>query len=342
MNSALHRIASTRLTLAGFALLAAGTLAGPQDPRLALAAIVAPLALLGVNLAAAIALRPALRRGGLGLFHVAMLVFLLLAGWGRLTHLDARIEVAEEGFYDPAQLAVTGQGPWHGDGWRHLQFRQGSWEVDYAPGVRRRHTRSTLWLPGEDAPRVVGDDTPLAIAGYRFYTTHNKGFAPLLSWQQDGMEPLRGVLHMPSYPLFDWKQENTWTAPDGTALRFHLRIEQPLDESRTWTLSPRDVPAVLVVEAGGVRRELRPGEALRLPQGELRYERLLGWMGYRVFYDPTLMPLLVVALTGIAGLAWHLWRRVGGQVPAAEGVPAGTRRAAPRANAAVPGTKALP
>ncbi|MBL0424163.1 hypothetical protein [Ramlibacter alkalitolerans] len=322
MRRVLQAIASVRLTLAGFALLAVGALAVIEDPALSLASIVLPLALLGLNLAAAIVLRPALRRGGLGLFHVAMLVFLLLAGWGRLTHFDARVEVSEDGFYDPALLTVTGQGPWHGDAWQRLQFRQGSWEVDYAPGVKRRHTRSTLWLAGEDAPRVVGDDTPLVLDGYRFYTTHNKGFAPLLSWEQEGAEPLRGVLHMPSYPLFEWKQDNTWTAPDGSVLQFHLRVEQPLEEGKAWTLSPQAVPAVLVVEGAGARRELRPGDSFRLGQGVLRYERLTGWMGYRVFYDPTLIPLLVVSLLGVAGLAWHLWGRVARPLPLAEGVPA--------------------
>jgi cytochrome c biogenesis protein len=321
MTPLLQRLASLRLTLAGFGLLAAGTLAPLEDPRWSLWAVLLPLAGLGVNLAAAIVLRPALRRGGLGVFHLALLAFLLLAGWGRLTHFDARVEVPEEGLYDPGELVVTGQGPWHGEDWKRLQFRQGSWEVDYAPGVKRRHTRSTLWLPGETEPRRVGDDTPLVLQGYRFYTTPNKGFAPLLSWQPaGGAEPVQGVLHMPSYPLFDWKQENGWTAPDGTALRFHLRIERPLDEGKAWTLSPRDVPAVLVVEAAGLRRELRPGDTVALPHGTLRYERLMGWMGYRVFYDPTLIPLLLVALVGVAGLAWHLWRRVGRLQPAAEGV----------------------
>jgi hypothetical protein len=38
-------------------------------------------------------------------------------------------------------------------------------------------------------------------------------------------------------------------------------------------------------------------------------------MGYRIFYDPTLMPLLVVSLLGVAGLGWHLWRRVGRLAP---------------------------
>jgi hypothetical protein len=304
-----HRLSSSRLTMAGFALLAACTLATYERPGTSVAAIVAPLALLALNLASALALRPALRRGGLGLFHFALLTLLLLIGAGRLTHLDARVEVTEDTLLDAAQIEVTGAGPWHGTAWQRLTFRQGSYDVDYAPGVKRAHTRSRVWLDGQDGPTVVGDDTPLVLDGYRFYTTHNKGFAPLLTWQADGGEPIQGALHMPSYPLFDYLQENRWTAPDGRAMQFWLRIERPLPEQSAWKLDPHDMPTVLVVEVDAKRHELKPGESLQLPGAMLRFERLTGWMGYRIFYDPTLVPMLVVSLLGVLGLAWHLWGR---------------------------------
>ncbi|HET8745410.1 MAG TPA: hypothetical protein VFM98_07385 [Ramlibacter sp.] len=300
-------LAGTRLTMAGFALLAAGTLAAYNLADAPVWWMVAPLALLALNLAAAIVLRPALRSGGLGLFHVALLAGLLVAGWGRLTHLDGRVEVTEGAPLDAAQVEVTAAGPWNDGAWRRVEFLQGSWEVDYAPGVRRGHTRSTVWLPGEREPRTVGDDTPLVLAGYRFYTTSNKGFAPVVSWQREGEEAVAGALHMPSYPVQDWNQANAWTAPDGQALKFWLRIEQAIPEHSAWTLAARTIPATLVVEAQGQRHELRPGDAIRTGSATLRYERLSGWMGYRIFYDPTLLPLLAIALAGIAGLAWHLW-----------------------------------
>jgi len=324
MKRLIHRVASSRLTVAGFALLATGTLAAYDRPQVPAAAIVLPLALLAVNLAAAIIVRPALRRGGLGLFHIALLALLLLAGFGRLAHFDGRVEVAEDGMFDPAQVETVGSGPWHGDGWKDLKFHQGSYEVDYAASVKRSHTRSRVWTDGDDGPmhRVVGDDTPLVLDGYRFYTTHNKGFAPLLSWQPEGGTPVQGLLHMPSYPLFDWKQENSWTAPDGTALRFWLRLERPLSEHSAWTLVPRDMPAVLVVEAAGVRHELRPGQSIALPGATLRYERLAGWMGYRIFYDPTLVPMLIASLLGVLGLGCHLWRRGAQLLPSAQGAVA--------------------
>jgi hypothetical protein len=322
MTGWLRSLASGRLTMAGFALLGAAALLSLRWLAMPAAGLVLPIALLAVNLAAAIATRPALRCGGLGLFHFALLAFLMLAAVGRLTHLDARVEVAQDGSYDPALVEITGQGPWHGDGWKRLRFGQGSWEVDYAPGVKRTRTRSQIWLPEDDTPRMVGDDTPLLLEGYRLYTTPNKGFAPLLTWQQAGAGPVQGLLHMPSYPLFEWKQENAWTAPDGTALRFWLRMERALPQDARWTLSPRDMPALLVVEVAGARHELRPGETLALPHATLRYEKLMGWMGYRIFYDPTMVPLLLVSLLGVAGLAWHLWRRAAMLAPGLQGIPA--------------------
>ena len=335
-----HWLASSRLTLAGFAVLAVGVLATYSKPGASAAPMVLPLALLALNLAAALAVRPELRRGGLGLFHAALLAMLLLVAAGRLTHFDGRVEVAEGAMLDPARIEVTGSGPWHGDRWQRLQFRQGPYEVDYAAGVKRAHTRSSVWPGGMQkgeqkgeqngaqngaptaAPDLVGDDTPLVLEDYRFYTTHNKGLAPLLTWQPDGGAAVQGVLHMPSYPLFDYQQENRWTAPDGTALRFWLRIERPMPEHTAWTLDPHTLPAVLVVEVGGVRSELKPGESVALPGATLRYERLNGWMGYRIFYDPTLLPMFVVALLGVLGLAWHLWRRSAQLLPLPEGAVA--------------------
>lgn len=331
-----HWLASSRLTLVGFALLGAGVLATYSKPDASAAPMVLPLALLALNLAAALAVRPELRRGGLGLFHAALLALLLLVATGRMTHFDGRVEVAEGAMLDPDRIEVTGSGPWHGDRWRRLQFRQGPYQVDYAAGVKRARTRSSVW-PVDDqngaqngaqtgaqsgVPDLVGDDTPLVLDGYRFYTTHNKGLAPMLTWQPAGGAAVQGVLHMPSYPLFDYQQENRWTAPDGTALRFWLRIEQPLPEHVAWTLDPHTLPAVLVVEAGGVRSELKPGDSVALRGATLRYDRLTGWMGYRIFYDPTLLPLFVVALLGVLGLAWHLWKRSAQILPLAEGVAA--------------------
>lgn len=319
MKMLARRLASPRLTMAGFALLGAGTLANYNVPDASMAFISAPLALLGLNLAAALAVRPALRRGGLGLFHAALLALLALAGVGRMMHFDARVEVTEGTLLDPAQIEVTSRGPWHGTGWQRLSFRQGGYDVAYSPGVKRSHTRSLVTTEGQGQPLTIGDDTPLVLDGYRFYTTHNKGFAPLLTWQPEGGEAVQGALHMPSYPLFDWKQENRWTAPDGSVLRFWLRIDRALPEHAAWKLDPHEVPATLVVESGSARHELKPGDSVELAGSTLRFERMLGWMGYRIFHDPTLIPMFAVSLIGVFGLGWHLWGATARRLPLKEG-----------------------
>jgi cytochrome c biogenesis protein ResB len=66
-----------------------------------------------------------------------------------------------------------------------------------------------------------------------------------------------------------------------------------------------------VFVADGERRELRPGESVTVPEGVLVYEGLTAWMGYKVFYDPTLPWLLASATLAIAALAAFFWRRFG-------------------------------
>ena len=112
-----------------------------------------------------------------------------------------------------------------------------------------------------------------------------------------------------------------WTAPGGAAWSFALRT-RPVDEAKAWTLAPATTDSVLVAQIGEQRHELRPGEEVRTAAGVLRYDFLAGWMGYRIFHDPTLMPLLWISLLGVAGLAWHLWQRVERLAPGLRGAPA--------------------
>lgn len=319
---ALAGLGAPRLTLVGFALLALGLLAWRVDVRVPQAAVVAPLALLALNLAAAMALRPALRRGGLGLFHAALLALLLLAGWGRLNHFDAHVEVASGTPLDLTQLQIDSQGPLHRLDPTVLQFEQGPIRIDYAAGLNRGHTHSQVRLSdafGRARTLMVGDDQPLQLGRYRLYTSPNKGHAVLLSWQGAGMaEPLQGVLHFPSYPLLDWRQQNEWTAPDGRRWRLRLQPDQPVPHAAAWTFAPDQAGATLVIESAGgpggsavgPSRALRPGEAAELGGTRIGFVRLTGWMGYRVFHDPTLGLLLWVALAGVAGLGWHLRGRL--------------------------------
>jgi cytochrome c biogenesis protein len=311
-----QRWASPRVTLAGFVALGALAVATSVDTRVPSVWLAAPLTVLWFNLLAAMATHGALRRGGLGVFHAALLLAIALVAGGRMLHFDGRVEVTEGGLLDGASIEVTSSGPWHGTRWRTLQFEQGPIAVGYAPMLRRARTVSEVLRP--DGSRAgVGDTVPLVLNGYHFYTTHNKGFAALIAFHAPGAEAQRGALHMPSYPLFDWKQQQSWRTPQGTMFQFWLRPDAPPNEAAGWRFEPSQAQATLVVEVNGRRAELRAGQSIEGDFGRLRYERLVGWMGYRVSHDATLVPLLWCALIGIAGLAWHLalprwhgaWRR---------------------------------
>jgi cytochrome c biogenesis protein len=305
-------LASPRLTLAGFALLALMVWATSADARVSSSWIALPSAVLAANLGATMVVHRALRRGGLGLFHAALLVGMLVVALGRMLHFEGRVEVTQGGELAAEAIEPLSIGPWNNHAWRGVRFEQGPIRVHYAAGVRRAQTVSEVLVPTDGAApaaQQVGDTTPLVIDGYRFYTTHNKGYAPLLSWQAPERDTTAGAVHLPSYPLFDWKQEQHWRTPDGVDVKLWLRPDAPLNEREAWVFEPAAQAATLVVELQGQRFELRPGDEARVAAGRLRYERLLGWMGYRIHHDPMLLPLFWLALLGIAGLAWHLWPR---------------------------------
>ena len=311
MSPLISRLGSLRLTPWGLLLFAAGVLAillGGVQP---LWALLPGGTLLALNLAAGLLVHPQLKRSpGLLLFHLGLLAVALLALAGHLSRFEARIELVEGGSYDPDLLMALRAGPLHGDDWRHITFVQGPYSVDYDPGLERSHTRSTLYLPGEKGgwrQAEAGDDQPLVIDGYRFYTTWNKGFAVVLSWFPREGGQATGAVHMPAYPGMEWKQENDWRIP-GSQETLHLSLHLPPrpPEDRAWQLRGErrtDVP--LGVDVGGKRYELQAGQSLDLPQGRLKYEEVRGWMGYKIYYDPTLPWLFWTALVAICGLGWH-------------------------------------
>ncbi len=313
-----RRLSSLRLTLFGMALLGAGAALSYDNPvGTPVWVLVVPLALLSVNLLAAIVSRPGIhRRGGLLVFHLCLLGVVGLVAVGRMIHLDAHVELNDGEHFSAAALTDVRQGPWHQGRIERVRFVQGPWTVDYAPGMVRGLTHSLLGVPdGEGGWRTVdvGDDRPLVVEGYRFYTSFNKGFSAVLTWTPRGGEPVTGVVNMPPYPLFDFRQTNRWRPPGSdTEIRFWLDLETGLTDEAAWQLAPRRSRARLIVKTPDDRVELDPGQTVVLPGGILRYDRLSSWMGYKVFYEPTIQWLFLVAVTGVFGLAVHFWQRFAG------------------------------
>ncbi len=351
----IHALGSVRLALLGMVLLAIGAALSYNNPvSTPVWVLVVPLAFLAINLLAAIATNPRInRRGGLLVFHIGLLAIIVLAGIGRLTHLDAQLEITEGSAFSPQDLTEVNKGPFHFGALDQIAFVQGSYTVEYAAGMVRGLTHSQVLMPDERGrlvTKVVGDDRPLVLEGYRFYTTFNKGFAPVLTWLPDPAiapgialpsmhtevrvpraqdaqerpasvqsaapgEAITGTVHMPSYPLFEYKQDSAWTPPGGKEIKLWLRLKTGLREDAPWVLDGKDASGVLVVNAGARRVELQPGETVQLEGGRLRFERLTSWMGYKVFYDPTLHWLFVSAMVAIIGLGTHFWSRFGVRLP---------------------------
>jgi cytochrome c biogenesis protein ResB len=316
MTRALRTLASTRLTLFGMAFLGVGAALNYDNPvDTPTWVLAAPMSLLAVNLLAAVITNPRInRRGGLLVFHLGLLAIVSLAAIGRMTMMVANVELTEGVAFLARDIINVREGPWHRGSLDRVGFVQGSYTIDYRAGMSRGPTRSEILVPdgrGGWDRKVVGDDTPLRAEGYRFYTTFNKGFAAVLTWIPDGGAPVTGTVHMPSYPLFEHRQANRWTPDGGEEIRFWLQLDTGIDPDSDWRLDPQNAEGALVVRAGDSRVELLPGESIRLDTGFLRYERLAGWMGYRIYYDPTLHWLFLAAMIAVFGLAAHFWRKFG-------------------------------
>jgi cytochrome c biogenesis protein len=294
---------SLRATLAGLGLLAAVVLARPAWQPLALV-----IAALSINLLAALVQHPGLRRRlPLLVAHLALLALVTGVAIGRLSALDGRFELTQGVAFD-GQLIDQASGPLYRQQLHRLAFRHEGFEIDYAPGRKRGATRNTVaWVDeaGQPQQAVIGDHHPLVLAGHRITTSPNKGFAPLLRWLPDQGAPLRGAVHLPSFPVHELRQSREWALPDGRSAWVLLQTDETLLDPQVAGSFRMPQQHRLVVRIGEQRAELVPGQGLRTTGGTLVYEGLRTWMGYRVAYDPTLPWLLAAALLAALALGAH-------------------------------------
>jgi cytochrome c biogenesis protein ResB len=347
MTSASRRLASLRITLVGMVLLAIGAGLSYNNPASTpVWVLVVPMALLAINLLAAIITNPRIhRRGSLLVFHVALLGVVILVAIGCLTRFEAHVEMLEGTAFSQDDLLDKRQGPLHSNHLEKVSFIQGPYTVDYAAGMMRGPTRSHIQVPdgrGGWESRVIGDDKPLVVDGYRFYTSFNKGFAPILTWIPDHGKPETGSVNMPAYPLFNFKQDNSWVPPGGSEIKFWLRLDTGMKEDQAWVLDGDKAQGILVVNTNGERVELKPGETAQVPGGKLRYERLSTWMGYKIFYDPTLHLMFATSIIGVLGLFAHFWQKFGNWSAVTNVAESGLARPAAPEEVLVDPIRALP
>jgi cytochrome c biogenesis protein len=306
-------LASLKLTLVGMALLGAGALLVRNGQWSSSWWVTIPIALLTVNLLAAIAMNRRFRRQPTLLaFHICLLLIVLLAALGRTTRLEGRMEIAEGQPFDPASIEIVAQGPWHQWGLDEAAFEQGAISVEYSPGVVRGRTQSQIIVPSEQGDRrvvTVGDDRPLVVDGYRFYTSPNKGWAVRMSWSDNEDDVQRGDLHLPSFPFMIRRQSNRWQLPTGEEAELSLEpMEVPMTESWVLESGEHQADATVVLRIGDRVVRMTPGAVVELPGGRLQYETTVMWMGYRISYDET-RPWIAAAATAAVGLmSWHFWQ----------------------------------
>lgn len=310
----MHRLASLRLTLPGLLALAVGVLVSYRDVTASTAWMAIPLICLAVNLLAALLVNRRFRsQPALLVFHIGLLAVVLLATYGHLSSLQARVEITEGQAFSAAAIEVVREGPWHPrQGLDSVAFVQGPLRVEYAPGLKRRSTTSQIGIrdaAAGDVVKTIGDNTPLKQAGYRFYTTSNKGYSAILTWYGSDGSRQTGAINFPSYPANDWNQTNQWTGPAGD--HFTLELNLPVSQSfqRHWAFDSRHATTALTIITNDQRARLEPGDVLVLENGRLEFEEVRLWMGYRITYEAMLPWLFSFALVGVLALAWYFLAR---------------------------------
>lgn len=315
-RSVASALASPRLMVAFFLLMAAGSLwtaNGGADPTLA---VLAPLALLVVNLLAAIVTKPRFRADlPLLLFHLALLLLVSLLVVARLTYFDGAAVLTAGTAYD-GHLLRNERGPLHGDGPEALRFANEGFTEDFPERGQAQATYNRVrWWDRDGATHLasIGDNRPLILDGYRIYPTVRRGFAPLFSWQPDGGEASFGTVELADTGAAGPGPTSELKLPGGLDAWIMIFLEDApkyVPGTRLDDLGAADLAHHLVLRVGDRRVELRPGGHVDLPGGRLSYVRLSSWMGYRIVKDPTEPWIVAVVLIGIGTLLWFYAQRL--------------------------------
>ena len=334
----LRALASSRLTLAGLAALAVAVLLTQRYDLPHGWTLIGPLALLSVNLLAALFTHRRFRQQrALLVFHVALLALVGLVAVSRLTYLGGVVALVE-GVPFSGRLDVSGAGPLHFGRLADLHLVNEGVELHYAPGgVPGPLANRVRWSDeaGQERVGIIGDHYPLTLHGYRFYTTGNMGFAPLLRWWPAGGAPVDGSVTLPAFPRSLLNQHAQLQLPGlggGAALELVIESAMPeLGAAYTFAVPQR---AHLRLQRGGRTWRLDPGAALEWPEGRLEYRELRTWQGYQVHYDFTRPWLLLAGGSAIASLAVYLvgrwrarpWWQAGGLDGVSDGASDGANR----------------
>lgn len=317
LAAGIKALASPRLMVAFFLLMAISALGVSYGVVAATPAALLPLGLLTINLSASIASNTRFRADlPLLVFHVSLLAFVALLAVARLTYFEgaAKVSVGERfagDFYKEAAGAL------HGDGARALRFSNDGFVETFPEKNKYRSTRNKVRFTntgGTLQEGEIGDDRPLVLNGYRIYTSRNRGFVPAVQWAaQDG------TIHFAALQLGAAGEDGftpgrQWLIPFGPNVWMSLSTEPmpPVPGTERINLGAKEAHNKLVLNHDERFQELRLGQSIDLPGGKLSYTGLSAWMGYSIIYDPTTPWLTATLSIAIASLVWfyaqRLWR----------------------------------
>ena len=329
MKTLAVRIASLKITLVGIIGMIILALATYRNPGFGTVWLALPLALLAVNLLAAILTNGAFRQQpALLVFHVCLLAVILLIGAGVLTRFDGHVELVEGEAFAADAVEIVQQGMLHSFVLDQVEFIQGRISVDYLSGLIRQNTRSHVTEVGANGQMQeigIGDGNSVTFGSYRFHTTFNKGWAVILRWSDESGIVQRGSVNFPSYPEFEWKQVNDWTTPGGEQVALELRLSDPVPADGNWVLKSGETEFLLAIsDARQETHELKPGNSIRMQHGTLTVEDLRLWMGYRIDFNPLLPWVFAAAMLALIALAVHFQLKFRAVLPAGRTSAIGT------------------
>lgn len=309
-------LASPILTVVFFLATAASALTVKAGWATPTEALLVPFGLLVLNLGAAIGCNPRFRTDlPLLLFHLALLALISLFVAGRLTYLYGSISVTRgttfNGIVDKLE-----QGPLHGERFRDLRFVHGGLVERFKDDVGH-HVEIRSRLRWQDAHQQWQETElrfgyPLILNGYRIYPSGRRGFSPVFHWQATNGQQDVGTVQLFGPDEQVDENSNSWVLPNG--VKAWLQLEKfapqppPFGSVRT-DLDAAQVPHKLILRIGDERHELKLGDSVQVPGGQLRYLRLESWAGYSLIYDPTEYWLIATILMALASLGWFYVRQ---------------------------------
>lgn len=312
----LDRLASPYLSVAFFLLMApAALIIGPGGQPASLWLLL-PFLLLLSNLLAAILVNRRFRADlPLLVFHVCLLAVVCLFVIARLTYLDAATTLTSGTEFD-GRMTRQEMGAYHPRAkLAGLRFANEGLRARYSEdGTYRGTYNQVSWLSpqGNMQHAEIGDDRPLLLNDYRIYATVHRGLAPLFRWQRKGSPPEVGNIQLADHRAGEIPPSISWVLPGGPEAWVQLDVASiPRPQGRYQVdLGAAEIEHHLVLRIGDDRRELKIGDTVVLPEGELTYLRLNSWMSYRIVYDPATAWIMATVLVAVASLVAFYLRRL--------------------------------